>query len=412
MTRVPVRAPRSAFRRAGLLEAAHALGTLTGPVSQAIAQGGTRLREAAVCTVRLRDPDESRLRLVASAGPLDDAGDLDREIADTVAATARPLVIPSVFGDPRVARTELWRARGYASWLGVPLPAAGGTLGVLGIALPTGGPTPTREEQHLLEMYALQAALAVRNERLGETIARQVAALEIARAELIETAKVLALGHLVGGVAHEVNNVLGRVGLTIETLLEQVPDSDVQARLRTLDGQYRQIADLMAELRRFSGNTTAGPVDLRAATEQVLRLRQPRLITRNITVEEAWGADVPAVTRGRSILERVILALVLHCEERLAAAGADGRLRVGTESFTREGAPWVALTIEDNGAPVDQAALAHLFDPFTPSDGARGRTAGLTAAHDAVTELGGRIDVSGPGRGLRYRLELPVEALG
>lgn len=407
MSRVPARVSRPTSQRAGLLAAAQALGSLTGPVSQAIARGGARLRAAAVCTVRLCD-DDTTLRLVASAGPLDDAGTLDGEMAAVVAATARPLVIANVADDHRVALAERWRAVGYASWLGVPLSAAGATLGVLGVALPGGGPMPTREERHLLEMYALQAALAVRNERLGETIARQVAALEIARAELIETAKVLALGHLVVGVAHEVNNVLGRVGLTIETLLEQVADSEVQARLRTLDGQYRQIADLMAELRRFSGTAAPGPLDLRVAAAQVLRLRQPRLITRNITVEEAWGTDVPPVARGRSVLERVVLALVLHCEERLAGAG-EGRLRVGTEVFVRDGAGWVALTIEDDGPSVDEEALAHLFDPFSPSDGARGRMAGLTAAHDAVAQLGGRIAATTPGRGLRYRLEVPVE---
>lgn len=370
------------------------------------------MREAAVGTLRLAEPGTAGLRLVAAAAPAGirrHAAVLDEELSALV--KSRPLLVRDARLDPRVRRRLLWRERGYATWYGLPLISDERLLGVLGVALPASVGGLAAQERRLLEMYATQAALAIRASRLAVTVKRQSAALKIARTELLEAGKLLALGHLVSDVVHEASNVLGTITLRMEALLEGPRDAETENQLHALDAHCRQIADLIGELRRFSavGGRAASAVDVGASLERLLRLREPRARARGVRLERALAGPLPPVSGDRAQLERALLALLLEAEAALVGGGV---ITVRTAARREpEGTTWVAVAVEDDGPPIPSGLLAHLFDPFAPRVRGRGPSIGLAAAHVVIGAHRGRLTAENlPGRGVVFLVELPATA--
>src|SRR3989442_3431907 len=228
-----------------------------------IAAGAAGIRPGALTTLRLVEAAAFRLAAVAPA-PAADAAVLDADLPSRVLTAGSPLLIRG-------------KRAGDAGYYGLPLADGEGALGVLGLSLPAGAAAPSGIERQLLDMYAIQASLALRNSMLAATVERQAATLELAKGELFEAAKVLALGHLVSGVVHAVNNLLGTVTLRMERLLEAPPDAETARQLRALEGHCREIGDVIGELRRFStaGGLGCAPLDLTALLERIPPPRQP-----------------------------------------------------------------------------------------------------------------------------------------
>ena len=332
---------------------------------------------------------------------------LDADLPPLVLRTGRPLLVRDARLHPRVGCRALWHERGYAVWYGVPMPGIGAPVGVLGLALPAGERPPGREERALLDAYAVQAALALRADRLAATVDRQACALEVARTELLEAAKLVTLGHLVSDVVHEASNVLGTVMLRMESLLDEPRQPALGADLQALDGHCRQIADLLHELRRFwGGGGVRAVVSLDVLVERLLRLREPRMRARGTRVERALAGGLPAVVADPAQLERAVLALIIEAE---AAVRGRGVVRLTTAARRDEAGSWATLTVEDDGPAIAADVMPHLFDPFAPRSKDRGPSIGLAAAHAIVAAYGGRLTAANrPAGGAVFLLELPA----
>ena len=248
---------------------------------------------------------------------------------------------------------------------------------------------------------------------LAATVERQTATLEVAKGELVEAAKVLALGHLVSGVVHEVNNLLGTVTLRMERLLEAPPDAETAHQLRALEGHCREIGDVIGDLRRFATGGGIGRtlVDLTALLERILRLRQTQLRGGDIRIERLYPSGGPSALGDPGQIGRALLALVLESENALLTVPGGGTLRVSTRREERDGGAWAVAVLEDDGPHIPDHLLARIFEPFVVRDGQSGRgpSVGLAAAHAIVDTHGGRLTVANrPDRGVTYKVELPA----
>ena len=394
------RTPRP-FRAGDLIRAAQALPTAKSPdtLYEMIAAGAAGIRPGALTTLRLVEADGFRLAAVAPATAAD-AAVLDADLPSRVLTAGSPLLIRG-------------KRAGDAGYYGLPLADGEGALGVLGLSLPAGAAAPSGIERQLLDMYAIQASLALRNSMLAATVERQAATLELAKGELFEAAKVLALGHLVSGVVHEVNNLLGTVTLRMERLLEAPPDAETARQLRALEGHCREIGDVIGELRRFStaGGLGRALVDLTALLERILRLRQARLRGGDIRIERAYASGGPSVLADPGQIGRALLALVLEAENVLLAMPRGGTLRVATAREERAGGAWAVVTLEDDGPRIPDHLLARMFEPFVARDvdSGRGPSVGLAAAYTIIDAHGGQLTVANRAdRGVIYRVELPA----
>lgn len=375
----------------------------------AIADAVALLRPGAICTLRVVQPPDPGLTLAASAGPtvMRAAAMLDADLPPLVLRAGRALLVRDARRHARVGCRALWNERGYAVWYGVPLPGAGAPVGVLGLALPASERPPGRDERAVLDAHAAQAALVLRADRLAATADRQAQAIDVARTELLEAAKLAALGHLVSDVVHEVSNVLGTVMLRMEALLDEPRDPATGLGLRALDGHCRQIADLLHELRRFwSGGGVRAVVSLDVLVERLLHLREPRMRARGTRVERALTGGLPAVMGDPAQLERAVLMLLVEAE---AAVRGRGVVRLTTAARRDEAGSWATLMVEDDGPTVAADVMPSLFDPFGPRTMGRGPSIGLAAAHAIVTGCGGRLTAANrPQGGVGFLVELPA----
>lgn len=226
------------------------------------------------------------------------------------------------------------------------------------------------------------------------------------RVRLMESDRLAAVGELVAGVAHEVNNPLSSISAFAQLLLR---DSDLSGQQRESLEVIRSetlrasqvVKDLLAFARRSEPMRT--PVDLNAVVARTLRMRQYHLDEASVRVDMDLAADLPSVTGDARQLQQVCLNLVTNAVQAMGPLGG-GRLRVRTyESHDK-----VILDVSDTGAGIPPEARAHIFEPFfTTKKEGEGTGLGLSVSYGIMVAHGGTIEVADTGReGTTFRLAL------
>ena len=234
------------------------------------------------------------------------------------------------------------------------------------------------------------------------------------RERLAETERLAAVGELVAGVAHEVNNPLSTISAFAQLLLrekalgpEQLESVEI-IRSETVRAS-QVLKDLLTFARRSEREQQA--LDLNDVVERSIRLRTYEMSSKGITWELELGASLPAVTGDARQLQQVVINLVTNAIQAMstdtrgaAPAGAEGgRLRVGTHS---EGGQ-VILEVSDTGPGVAANARARIFEPFFTTK-KEGTGLGLSVSYGIITAHGGTIALIPSTRGATFRVSLPA----
>ncbi len=274
-----------------------------------------------------------------------------------------------------------------------------------------------------VELYTVTRLLLDRH-RLVEDLqdanreqARLLRELRQAQTQLVQHAKMAALGQLVAGVAHEVNTPLGAVVSNNDLFLRRLPRLvDVSQREAVIEetDRLRRLAEVSREacariqqvvhtLRTFArvDSEEAQPIDLHQCLDTTLSLIA-HLTQPTIDVVRRYG-ELPAVSARPNQLNQVLMNLLVNACQ---AMGEHGTLTVTTTSFGDE----IELRVADTGVGIPTPNLAKIFDPgFTTKGPAVGTGLGLAIAYQIITEHGGQILVdSEPGRGSEFTVRLPV----
>ncbi|MFP5503082.1 MAG: sensor histidine kinase, partial [Candidatus Sericytochromatia bacterium] len=304
----------------------------------------------------------------------------------------------------------------------------------------------TRQDSRLLMTLAHQSAIALANagayERLRSfnaeleaRVAERTQALELAQAKLVQTEKMSALGQLVAGVAHELNNPVTFLVSGVELLEERLADAraimaaeaageapEALAALRRELGAEaieEEIASLLASCKEGADRARAIVQGLRDfsrldgfGTEAValgpcIETTVPMVAASfrdRVRIEVAID-EVPAVSGSAIHLKQVVLNLLVNACQAIADRGV-------VNLSLRAHAEGVALSVEDDGAGMSPEVRSRLFEPFyTTKPPGEGTGLGLAICHGIVTAHGGRIEVeSEPGRGSVFTVVLPAGA--
>lgn len=226
--------------------------------------------------------------------------------------------------------------------------------------------------------------------------------------QLRQSEKLVALGELVAGVAHEVNNPLTGISAFAQLLQEErlTPDQLEAAQMikREADRAVSVIRDLLTFARKTGPRTV--PIDINTLIEQTMRLRTYGLRTAGIELRQELAPALPRVRGDDRQVQQVLLNLVVNAEH----AVANCPVRIITLRTSVAGGR-VIVEVSDTGQGMSVEVQKRIFEPFftTKAEGA-GTGLGLSVSFGIVQTHGGTLTVhSAPGAGATFRLTLPID---
>ncbi|MBC7222883.1 MAG: GAF domain-containing protein, partial [Anaerolineae bacterium] len=332
--------------------------------------------------------------------------------------TRQPVDIADVGQDPRWEETP--QIPDAHAWIGAPLITRGRIIGQLAVFHPQPG-FYTADHASLLLGFANQAAAAIENARLYDRLREQMQELHRAQTRLLQAEKLSAIGQLVSGVAHELNNPLTSVLGYAQMLLRRAPaDEETRHHLERIATQAARAARIVRNLLDFAREQPPAKrwIHLNDLLDRTLALRAYEMQVSNITVVKDYDPELPHTMADPQQMQQVFLNIVLNAEQALEGQ-EDGRLVVRTR--LREAGPsgtgqggrrFIRVEFEDNGPGIPEDVLPRVFDPFfTTKEVGKGTGLGLSIAYGYVAEHEGHIWAENnppPRKGCTFYVELPV----
>ncbi len=266
-----------------------------------------------------------------------------------------------------------------------------------------------------------QSAAPIRKptgEVLGVVLAfRDVTAQREMQEQLHISERMVSLGTMAAGIAHEINNPLAALIGNLDVLMEDMrrPPGEpfplpgfVDEVLRDVREAAEQVRLIVKDLKVFSrsDDDSRGPVDVQRLLESALRLAWNEVRHRARLVKE-WQV-VPPVIANEARLGEVFVNLIVNAAQAIPEGHADRneiRLVTRLDEVGR-----VAIEVRDTGVGIPAQIRARIFDPFfTTKPVGVGTGLGLAICHRIITELGGDITVASvPGEGSTFRVTLPI----
>ena len=222
-----------------------------------------------------------------------------------------------------------------------------------------------------------------------------------------ESEKMMAIGRVVSGVAHELNNPLAVVLGQSEQLADAAPAGEVQAGLRLIHEHAHRARHIVKDLLTFVRHREEDRevVNMSRLVERTLASQRATAMTHAVSLRSDLPANLSPVLIDRAAVEQVLVNLI---DNALDAAGADGVVNVAA----RMAGASVELVVEDSGRGVPDALVARIFEPFFTTKGpGRGTGLGLSVSQGIAEQHGGSLRLENrpaPGIGARFILSLPA----
>ena len=277
----------------------------------------------------------------------------------------------------------------------------------------------TIEIQNARRMQQMSDELAAANNRLVATVGR----LKATQAQLLQAEKLSAIGQLVAGVAHELNNPLTSVIGYAQLLQEEFRDAGegetprptptLARDLRRIAEESERAAKIVRNLLAFARRQSAARAeqDIAELMNRVLSLRSYEFRLNGIELELDFEPGLPPLLGDGGQLQQALLNLLLNAEQAMKARKVR-KIRVGARHVAESDA--VELFITDSGHGIPDENLRRIFDPFfTTREVGEGTGLGLSICYGIIRDHGGQISVeSRVGQGTTFKVLLPARARG
>jgi PAS domain S-box-containing protein len=268
-------------------------------------------------------------------------------------------------------------------------------------------------------------------------IIRDISEQRSLEAQLYQAQKMEALGTLVAGVAHEINNPINLIMFNVP-LLQRIwrdfqPILEEQARresnrkyggltydflkenlaqlLSDMDLAANRVTKIVKGLKDFSKRTDFAErsvIQINEAVENAIRLTQSTLIKAKIDLVLDLGDDLPEMEGNLQSVEQIILNLVINAVEAIGDKG--GQIQITTDYQKKS--EQILVSIKDNGRGIDSSISDRIFDPFVTDRQAEGGTGlGLSVTYNLVQVHDGKIDFqSEKGKGTTFTVIFPIRS--
>ena len=243
-------------------------------------------------------------------------------------------------------------------------------------------------------------------------LAKDVTGEKEAERRIQQTEKLVAIGQLAAGVAHEINNPLGVILCYTDIIKENNEENaeiiaDIKVIDRHAENCRRIVADLLDFSRTKESHLERKKQSVNACIENVLSMVQQQFLKQHIRLTTNLDADLPDGFIDERRIKQVLLNLVMNSAQAIAT---DGEIVV--TSGLQNGQLQVA--IEDNGPGIEKEILDKIFDPFfSTKEPGQGTGLGLSVSYGIIREHDGEIKVhSIRGKGSTFTIHLPLNKKG
>ncbi len=320
---------------------------------------------------------------------------IEAGIADWVIAEKKTVVIPDL--DHMVAGTST------RNFVIVPLLVRGQGIGIYLIHTEKSQPEFSNQDLQLLSVLANQAAAGVENWRTYKQLAKANEELKASQAQIVQAAKMAAIGELAAGVAHEIKNPLQVLLLHLELVEKGRP---VPNWTEMFSKQVKRLADITRRLMDFARNVSEEvkmePVQVKKIIEDIAAMVQHEFAGCGITIELKVPDELPPVAGNANYLQQVFLNLLLNARDAMPKGG-NISINAALTGFH------IIIRVSDTGVGIEEGVLDKIFRPFFTTKGDKGTGLGLAVCHKIIGQHKGEIRVdSEVGKGTTFTIFLPV----
>ena len=244
-------------------------------------------------------------------------------------------------------------------------------------------------------------------DRLVLAFNRMAEELEARQEQIIHSRKIASLGTLVSGVAHELNNPINNIILTIDSLVSgrKITDERREAMLNDILTQAVRVSGIVKNLLDFSRSETAiiEELDIGVILRETIKISENQIAVNNIKLQVDIATDLPLVKGNRQSLQQVFINLLTNAVHAMPSGGELG-VRAVKDAERR-----IVISVVDTGCGIAEEHLPYIFDPFfTTKEVGKGTGLGLSVSYGIIKKHGGRITVeSVPGKGSTFTVVLP-----
>ncbi|APR80843.1 ATPase-like:Histidine kinase A [Minicystis rosea] len=214
-------------------------------------------------------------------------------------------------------------------------------------------------------LYRAHRDLAAKNEELATTLRR----LSETQDELIQAGKMAAVGTLLAGLSHELNNPVAIILMKAQLLLQQqragaVDGAVLERSLSAIEGQANRCSSLVRALLEHTRRkpATREPCDLGAALSRVLEISGPQARDRGVDLKPTdLAPSLPPLLANPTQLDSALLNVIGNA---IAAVSPGGSVVIRARPLVRRGVPGVGIEVRDTGCGIPAEDLEHIFEPF------------------------------------------------
>ena len=380
---------------------------------------------AQVGSIMLLDENDHCLRIAASEGL--DESDIKNTvvrpgegIAGQVAETGESIVVEDVEKDPRIAQSKS-ATHGSTSYICMALRVHERIIGVLNLYKNKDQHAFSETDLRFLKTLLSHISFAVENARLlkeakesalklQKTVNEKNVQLDHAQQQVLQSAKLSALGELIAGVTHEINNPLTVIMGYSQLLHRRISDEKIRQDLKKITDESERAAKIVQNLLSFARQEV--PEKRQACindiVSKVIDILSYDLKVSDVEIESDLLTDLPPVMVDANQLQQVFLNIVNNARHAMLEKEEPRRLNIRTY---REG-PMLRVEFSDTGPGIDQEKMQRIFDPFfTTKPQGKGTGLGLSISYGIVKTHNGNIFArNNDAGGATFVIEFPIVA--
>lgn len=252
------------------------------------------------------------------------------------------------------------------------------------------------------EIGELQNSFLWMLQRLREADKEHKKTLEV----LSQTEKMVSIGRLASGVAHEINNPLSGVVLCFKNLMEsEIEQSKKEQLVGAINNGLQKIKTIIEQLLDFSRMTVTekAPVELNNLINRLLILLNYSASKKNIRIIKDFSDDIPEILMDENKMTQVFLNIIINALQAMDGGGTLTIKTIKENSYS-------VISIGDSGTGISSEIMPNIFEPFFTTKGVgEGTGLGLSVSKGIVEQHGGIIDVdSKAGIGTTFTIKLPI----